>query len=378
MTIIDRYLLRQFIQSFLICYLSLTGLIIVFDAVTHLDEFLRHAEKAGGLFALMGGYYLYQSILIFDRTVALLALVAAMFTVAWIQRHNEMIALMAAGISRIRIVAPIIIVGIVIALLATANRELIIPRIGDKLSRRPTDMLGDVGQTLYPQNDFHSGILIGGTSTFGDQQRIEKPKFLLPLRLDDYGNKLAGENAFYRPPEGERPGGYRIEGVTQPKDLATRASLSLGDERVIIMPRDAPGWLEADQCFVISDMNFEQLTGGRAFREFASTPQLISGLKNRSLNLGADIRVKIHSRVVHPLLDVMLLFLGLPLVVSRQSRNVFVAIGLCGAVITVFMLVAWVCKLLGTNYLLSPALASWIPLMIFIPVAVWMAESMWE
>ena len=48
MKIIDRYLLRQFIQTFLICFLSLTGLIIVFDAFTNLDSFLKCAGKHGG------------------------------------------------------------------------------------------------------------------------------------------------------------------------------------------------------------------------------------------------------------------------------------------------------------------------------------------
>ena len=49
MTIIDRYLLRQFLQTFLICYLSLTGLYIVFDAFTNLEDFLRcgRARAAG-------------------------------------------------------------------------------------------------------------------------------------------------------------------------------------------------------------------------------------------------------------------------------------------------------------------------------------------
>lgn len=379
MTIIDRYLLRQFIGSFLICYLSLTGLIIVFDAFTNLEEFLRHAEKAGGLFALMGWHYFYQSILFFDRTAALLALVAAMFTVTWIQRHNEMTALMAAGVSRIRVVVPVIVAAIVIAILATASRELIIPRLSNELTRKPTDMLGDVGQRLDPQDDYHSGILIRGKRTYTDRQRIEGPNFLLPPWLNDYGNQLVAENAFYRPPEGKRPGGYLFEGVSQPKDLETRASLSFNGEPVIIMPRDAPDWFDKDECFVVSDVNFEQLTSGRAFSDFASTAQMISGLSSQSFDGGADLRVEIHSRVVHPLLDVTLLFLGLPLVVSRQSRNVFAAIGLCGTIVTVFMLVVMACQQLGAaHYLPSPALAAWLPLMLFVPVAVWMAESMRE
>ena len=45
------------------------------------------------------------------------------------------------------------------------------------------------------------------------------------------------------------------------------------------------------------------------------------------------------ARIVRPLLDITLLFLGLPLVVTRESRNVFLAIGMCIALSTAFMLV---------------------------------------
>ena len=47
----------------------------------------------------------------------------------------------------------------------------------------------------------------------------------------------------------------------------------------------------------------------------------------------------IHARIVQPLLDMTLLFLGLPLVVTRESRNVFVAMGICMVVTTAFTLV---------------------------------------
>jgi len=377
MWIIDRYLLRQFLKTFVICYLSLTGLYIVFDAFTHLDEFLNYSDRGGGLLWLMASFYAYQAILFFELTSGLLTLVAAMFTLAWIQRHNELTALMSAGISRTRVVVPVISAAVVIALLATANRELVIPGIRDELARQPSNLLRDQGQRLQPRYDNQTDVLIRGKAVYGDRQRIERPDFLLPERLNQYGHKLAAENAFYQPPEGDRPGGYLLENVEQPKDLGSRPSLRLGNQPVLITPRDAD-WLKPNQCFLVSDVGFEQLTEGQAFRKFSSTAQLISGLRNRSLDYGADVRVAIHARMVQPFLDVTLLFLGLPLVVSRESRNVFLAIGMCIGVVTIFLLVVIGLQHLGSIYLVDPALAAWAPLMLFVPPAVWLAESMWR
>jgi lipopolysaccharide export system permease protein len=377
MWIIDRYLLRQFLKTFVICYLSLTGLYIVFDAFTHLDEFLGYSERGDGLLSLMASFYAYQSILFFELTSGLLTLVAAMFTLAWIQRHNELTALMSAGISRIRVVLPVISAAVVIALLATANRELVIPRIRDELARQPSNLLRDQGQRLQPRYDNQTDVLIRGKLAYGDRQRIEQPDFLLPEKLNQYGHKLTAENALYKLPEGSRPGGYLLENVEQPRDLDRRSSLRLGNQLVVITPHDAD-WLKPNQCFLVSDVSFEQLAEGQAFWKFSSTAQLISGLRNRSLDYGADVRVAIHARMVQPFLDVTLLFLGLPLVVSRESRNVFLAIGLCIGVVTVFLLVVIGLQHLGSIYLVDPALAAWAPLMLFVPPAVWMAESMWR
>ena len=379
MRIIDRYLLRQFLQTFVICFVSLTGLCIVFDAFTHLDDFLRCAERGRGLLALMGTHYAYQSLFFFDRTSGLLALTSAMFTVTWIQRHNEMTALMSAGIPRIRVVAPLIFAVIAISLLTAANRELVLPRFRNELVRQPTDPLGDVGQDFQQQYDNDTDILFRGKATFAAQQRIEKPDFLLPATLGQFAKQLAAANAYYRPPRTDWPGGYLFEGMEQPKDLATRPSLMVEGMPVVITPRDAPDRLKANQCFVVSNVTFDLLTGGRAFRQFASTPELIAGLRNRSNSFGADVRVAIHGRILNPLLDITLLFLGLPLVLTRESRNVFLAIGMCLVVVSIFLGVAIGCQSLGAqSMLLSPALAAWLPLILFVPGAVAAAQGMWE
>jgi lipopolysaccharide export system permease protein len=377
MRIIDRYLLRQFIWNFVVCYVSLTGLYIVFDAFTHLEEFLRYAHEQGGLLALLASHYGYRSILFFDQTAPLLVLIAAMFTVTWIQRHNEMTALMAAGIPQVRVVKPVLAAAVVVTVLAAANRELVIPRFREELTREPRDLVGDVGQPLASCYDNQTDILMRGKATYGDQQRIEKPSFLiLAPSLSDYGRLLEAENAYYKPPAEGRPGGYLFDKVKEPKNLQGERSLPRGGEPVIITPLDAPGWLHDDQCFVASGVTFEQLTSGDDWEKLSSVADLIAGLRNRSLDYGAGLRVTIHRRFVQPFLDVTLLFLGLPLVLRRGDRNVFMAIGLAAVLVAAFMLVVMGFQYLGGISSLSPAFAAWAPLMIFVPAAAGMSGWM--
>jgi len=374
MRIIDRYILRQFVQTFLICFLSLTGLYIVFGAFTNLDSFLKVAEERGGLASIVATYYAYQSLYFFDLTAGMLALIAAMFTITWLQRHNEMTALMAAGVPRIRVAVPVIVAAASIAVLATANRELIIPRYQSELVQEPSDLAGQTGRELRSRLDEQTNIRIRGEATYAAEQRISRPSFLLPKELNDYGNQLLAKDAYYRPAQKGRPRGYLLVGVTQPKDLASAASLYLDDKPIVITHRDAD-WLEPDQCFVVSNATFALLTKELAF---ASTAELIAGLRNPSVDFGHQVRVDIHARIVRPFLDVTLLLLGLPLVMTRENRNMFIAIGLCILVVSLFVLVTWTLQALGTNCLISPHLAAWGPLLIFVPIAVGMAGSMWK
>jgi lipopolysaccharide export system permease protein len=378
MGIIDQYLLRQFLKTFFICFLSLMGLYVIIDCTTHMNDFVRCGEKSGGILVLMGRLYGYRALAVFDRTSNILTLVSMMFTIAWIQRHNEMTALMAAGVSRVRIIKPLIIAAVAICLLAAVNREAVIPRFREELTRRSEDLIGDHGQRFNSIYDSQTMVLIRGQETFADRKRISNPNFLLPETLWQYGKEVSGENAYYLPPEegiNKHPGGYLIEGVKEPKNLDTRPSLLLGSKPVLITKIDMPDWLKPNQCFIVSDLTFEQLTGSV---EFSSVYQLITGMHNPSMDYGADVRRTIHSRFVQPFLDTVLLFLALPLVVRRESRKVFLAIGVCMGITTAFMLTVIGFQWLGDNSMIPAALAAWAPLMIFVPSAVGLSQAMWE
>jgi len=379
MTIIDRYLLRQFLQNAVICFVSLMGIYVVFDAFSNLESFLQFA-KGIVLLKAMTAYYGYQSLYFFDRMSALLVLMSAMFTMAWIQRHHELTALMAAGISRVRVATPVMIAAVTITLLAVANRELAIPQLKEQLSKRPADLKGNVFEEIQSQYDDRTNVLIFGHHLIIDQKKIEKPEFFLahaPPALLAYGDSWTAAAAYYQPPSGGRPSGYLLSDVTQPKNLVQRPSLLLDGRAVLMTPHDNP-WLKPDEAFFVSDVTIDELTPDTTMRRFASTSELIWGLKHRSIYFSPGVRVMIHSRMVQPFLDITLLFLGLPLVVARDNRNVFVAIGLCIGLVSLYFIVSIASQKLGENLLISPVLAAWLPLMIFVPAAVGMSSAMWE
>ena len=375
MLLLDRYLLWQFLLVFAIAFCSLAGLYIVADALGHLEEFVTQAGDS--LFATMAEYYAYRTIAFFDRTSGILTLIAAMFTLASFQRHNEMTAVEAAGISKRRIVRPLIFAVAAISLVAATSRELVIPQFRDRFARSAQDLAADATKRVQPRYDEHD-VFINGRQLFTNQQKIDEPKFILPAELRHYGKNLNARTATYQPAQEDRPAGFLFDEVREPPAIHTRPSLLLSSgEPVLLTPHDT-AWLSANQCFLVTSVEFDQLVDAASWRQYSSTADLIAGLYNHSLDFGADVRVTIHSRLVQPVLDVTLLFLGLPLLLRRGNRNVFVAIGLCLLVVIGFLLVVTGCQYLGTSILVTPVVAVWAPLFLFVPLAAWISEPVFE
>ena len=365
---IDRYVLRLYVKVLLICFASLTGLFIVIDALNNLDDLLNLGKQQGSLPAVFCEYYGARALAFFDRTSALIALVAATFAVTSMQRANELCALMAAGIPKIRVVAPLLAGAVVVALLAAASRELVIPRFREKLTRDASSLLAGGMEELTPRYDRLTDIRLAGKYAVRSERRIIEPAFRLPLHISGFGVQLTGREACYHDAHDGRPAGYLLLGVTQPAQLTKIPSLVVDGQPVILSPRDTD-WLEQDQCFVVSAVTFEDLAANSLWQTFSSTPELISRLRNPSLDFAADVRVIVHARFLQPMLDIALLMLGLPVVLSRDSRNIFFSAGLCVLIVAVFFLVVLICHGLGSSFLVSPALAAWCPLLIFAPLA---------
>lgn len=377
MTCMDRYLLRSFLKSLLVCFFSLAGLFVIVDLFTNLDEFIALGERAGGLWPVLSQYYGARILAFFERTSGILALIAAMFTITWLQRHNEMTALLAAGISKARITKPIVVVVALISLLSVLNRELVLPSFQNRLARNAQDWHGEKGVRLNARYDHETHILIRGKETFDNQQMISQPNFRLPPTFYAFARNLSGEVAYYQVANQERPGGYLFKKIDPSVPLTGVPSAVLKGRTIIYSPHDT-SWLREDQCFVVSNVDFSQLRNNNRAQQFASTASLIAGLRNPGVEYGSRVRVLIHKRFVRPILDMTLLFLGLPLVLTGTQRNVYIAIGTCFLLVAGFSILVIFCHGLGNQYLITPVLSVWLPVAIFVPVAAAVSQPLFE
>ncbi len=121
MKLLDRYLLRNFFEPFLICSFGFLAIWLVFDLADNGQDFLQaHAS-----FKQVGWFYLTQLPQIILISLPVGMLLALIFCLSRMSRSNEIISMLTAGQSVWRIVLPLALAGVLVTgALALLNYEV--------------------------------------------------------------------------------------------------------------------------------------------------------------------------------------------------------------------------------------------------------------
>lgn len=370
MTRIDRYLLFLYFRVLLIAFMSISGLLIVVQAFTNLEEFIQYGRQRGSLISVFVEYFGPNLLSYFERLSGLLAVMALLFAISWLYRTNELTALLAAGITKRRVVLPLLIAsGSVIGLAALA-REVWIPLYQDVLDRNPQDLTGELARDVRPTFDQKLNVLMNGRSIIPARQEMVTPSFRIhtgPL-AEAVGRQIAAESLVAVGADENHPAGFLLRNVSIPRGIDEVSSVSDADGKPILLTRKECPWLEPRQCLLVTELQLDMLRGGSAWKNYASTSELIAQLRSGSTHGADDLRVQIHSRFVRPLIDWTVLLIGLPIVLVRQDRHMFWIAGVCLMLVGGFTAVVFGFNAAaGAGYFGSPAIAVWLPLLLFLP-----------
>lgn len=129
----DRYVLKAFWANFLAVVFFLTLIVLVLDISDRLARVNRHWEgiKAAGFEPglVLVEYYATLIPFVWLRILPFCVPLAAAFCLSRLNRHNELTPLLTTGVSMRRIVAPIVISGVIVAGGMLVVREYLVPKL---------------------------------------------------------------------------------------------------------------------------------------------------------------------------------------------------------------------------------------------------------
>jgi lipopolysaccharide export system permease protein len=213
--ILDKQRYWAFVKAYVICYVSLVGLYIVIDAFSNLDEFSKRAEGVMETLQVMGRFYLVRQIQFFDQLSGVIGMMAAIFTVTFMQRNNEQLAMLAAGISTHRAIRPVLIASLLVGGITVANQEILMPRFAEELAKTHDDdgeRTVHVTGRLDGQNIYLQGV---------DADRASQTLFpfwaTIPKSVFGSIREVKGLQATYIPPDhptAPLKGGWLVRNAT--------------------------------------------------------------------------------------------------------------------------------------------------------------------
>jgi lipopolysaccharide export LptBFGC system permease protein LptF len=183
MKILDKYVAKNFLTGYAIAFCVLLGLRVVIDVFVNLDQFTEHTNlDVIQVITNIFNYYGLQSTLYFRDFAGMITVVAAAFSLGKMVRNNELIAIMASGVSLKRIIAPIIILAIALTGLLVIDQELLIPSISHKLVRRQDALPGVETYDVWFIND-SSGSLICSMKFDTKTETLYEPVIILRSQI---------------------------------------------------------------------------------------------------------------------------------------------------------------------------------------------------
>lgn len=388
---IDRTILAAFLKNYAVSLFVLVGLYVMMDAFFNFDEFTSDTGEAGSMtemLARVGTYYGAQALFVYGQLAGVIPVVAAAFTLMRMSRFNELTALLAAGVPLLRVAMPVVIASLVIGIgVQAVNQELIIPRLAGWLTLERDDAVTGAKSSFevraMPVGD--SGVFdaarftpAGPDAPDGDGATaelvtvIERPGTVgeATLLTADRATYSAVTNAWVL------TGGRRVTGLAAREGTAGVAPPRVEPAERWVAPL-TPGDIN---LFRAADLS---VGAGGSFFDLLSTRQLNELLNRPGRAASADLLRAKHTRLASHVMNLVLMLLAVPAVLTREPGQLRKATGRTLALVGGAMGTVFFCQMIARDPPTSadwaarwPALMAWLPVFVFGPLSVYLLDRM--
>jgi lipopolysaccharide export system permease protein len=374
MRILDRYVAKNFIIGYVIAFCVLMGLRIITDLFVNLDEFTEHTDI--GTAAVVKNilmFYCLNCTLYFRDFAGMITAVAAAFSFGRMVRSNELVAVMASGVSLKRIIAPIVFLALLLTGVLVIDQELLIPPFADKLVRSHDDLPGQESYDVRFIGD-GNGSLINSQQFVVETSTLYNPSILLRRETSrptiwEVTHRIDAERAVYNRQQRRwdlyttdpNTGQQRAYGLLYEAGSGKRPQ-PIASYYSDITAKDIPVRRKSEHKTLLSLRELSALAAQRT--QIRDMAQLLS---------------QKHFRITDPIINLIMLMISLPILVCRDPKSMKSAVMISFGVTGACFVTTFVCKILATELVFDkvmPELWAWIPVFVFLPIALIELDSM--
>ncbi len=352
MKIIDRYLIKQYIQTFLFAILAFVMIFVVLDMMEKLDDFIDQSVPA----MVIIQYYFVFIPEIMRLIIPVAVLLAALFTVGRMSDQYELAALKACGVSFYRFMAPFIITTLLISFFSVWFGGYIVPlankhKVYIERHYMKKDMINP-GYNIFFQ-DSPTRIV---TISYFDVNRSRATR----TGIQEFDNKNLTRMT------------KRIDADKMAFDTTSgNWILTKGTSRLFGKMSEK---VETFDTLVIADLNFapDDVIKKQQKPEEMTLDE-ISELAQNQLRSGNDptrTEIEYHSRIALAFSSIIVILFGLPLSANTRKGGLAIQVALNLVVAFVYLAFLQISQAFGKNGVLNPVLTAWLANIVFFSGAI--------
>ncbi len=372
MKILDKYVAKNFIIGYAIAFCVLMGLRIITDLFIKLDEFTEHDLNTLTVIKHIVTFYALNCTLYFRDFSGMITAVAAAFSFGRMVRSNELVAVMASGVSLKRIIAPIVFLALLLTGVLVIDQELLIPPLADKLVRSHDDLPGQESYDVKFISDGKNSLINSQRFDVGTKT-LHNPSILLRREtrpgIWEVTGLISAEKAVYNDQTGQwdlysrdtKTGELLAYGLLE-KIGARGAPEPIPSYSSDITAKDIPVRRKSEHKTLLSLKELSALAAQKT--QIRDVAQLLS---------------QKHFRITDPIINLIMLMVSLPILVCRDPKSMKSAVMISFGVTGACFVTTFVCKILATEVVFDkvmPELWAWLPVFIFLPIAFIELDSM--
>jgi lipopolysaccharide export system permease protein len=190
-SILQRYVLKQFLEVLLLCLIVSTALFIIFDFFERIKIFIK--EDSTMLQA--ASYLIFKIPMIVQLMTPIAVLIATLISIGRLSQNSEITAMRACGVSLFHIAKPLLLAGLAISLLIFVSAETIIPWSSQRVEEiynldiRKKDLSGKYSRTNFWYRDqekfYNIGLYDSRTSSLHGFSMFVLNSSFLPIKRVD-------------------------------------------------------------------------------------------------------------------------------------------------------------------------------------------------
>lgn len=347
MKILDRYLIKQFLQTIIFGLLAFTTVFIVIDAMENLDDFIDQDVTTLKILH----YYVVFAPEILKLMTPVAVLFAALFTAGKTSNLSELTAMRASGVSLYRFMAPFVVTSLVLSGISIYFGGYIVP-------------MANKTKIRIEQVYLKKGLTFAGSNIYFQDSRTSIVNISFFDNATNRANRVSIQD--FDPADLTRMT-KRTDCEKLEYDSVTGFWKAInGTERNFIGEVQTVAFFDTMEIrqlnFYPVDLNEKQRKPQEM--DLGELSQLID-VQERAGNDPTASLIEYHSRYAFAMTSVIVVLFGLPISAKRRG-GLAVQVGINILITFIYMVFMKVSQAFGKNGELEPLLTAWFANLIFL------------